>query len=66
MQELLHTSLQFTGGNHDEDGSILAVNCYCFYLDDKGAMANPAGALWRVMAANKVPAGAEVAKSRSK
>ncbi|HVY04385.1 MAG TPA: PQQ-dependent sugar dehydrogenase [Burkholderiales bacterium] len=66
MQELLHTTLQFTGGNHDEDGSILAVNCHCFYLDDKGAMANPKGALWRVMAADAVPAGAETARSRSK
>jgi glucose/arabinose dehydrogenase len=66
MQELLHTSLQFTGGNHDEDGTILAVNCYCFYLDDKGAQANPKGALWRVMAAKDVPAGAETARSRSK
>jgi glucose/arabinose dehydrogenase len=66
MQELLHTSLQFTGGNHDEDGSILAVNCYCFYLDDKGATANPVGAVWRVMAAKDVPAGAETARSRSK
>jgi len=66
MQELLHTALQFTGGNHDEDGSILAVNCYCFYLDDKGAMSNPPGALWRIMAADQVPAGAEVAKTRSR
>jgi len=66
MQELLHTALQFTGGNHDEDGSILAVNCYCFYLDDKGATSNPPGALWRVMAADQVPAGAEVAKTRSR
>jgi glucose/arabinose dehydrogenase len=66
MEELLHTSLQFTGGNHDEDGSVLAVNCYCFYLEDKGPTANPTGALWRVVSADAVPAGAEVARTRSK
>jgi len=66
MQELLHTALQFTGGNYDEDGSILAVNCYCFYTDDKGATNNPPGALWRIVAADQVPAGAETAKTRSR
>jgi len=66
MEELLHTALQFTGGNNDQDGSILAVNCYCFYLDDKGPVANPTGALWRVVAADKVPAGAETAKTRAR
>jgi hypothetical protein len=29
-------------------------------------MANPAGALWRVVEADKVPAGAEVAKTVKK
>jgi len=66
MQELLHTSLQFTAGNTDEDGTILAVNCYCFYLDDKGPTANPPGAVWRVVAADQVPAGAEVARVRTR
>jgi glucose/arabinose dehydrogenase len=62
MQELLQSQLQFTGGNVDEDGSVLATNCYCFYTADKGPTANPPGALWRVMATDKVPAGAETAK----
>jgi glucose/arabinose dehydrogenase len=62
MQEFLQSQLQFTGGNVDTDGSVLATNCYCFYTDDKGAMANPPGALWRVVSVDKVPAGAEVAK----
>jgi glucose/arabinose dehydrogenase len=62
MQELLQAQLQFTGGNVDEDGTVLATNCYCFYTDDKGAMANPLGAVWRVLPADKVPAGAETAK----
>ncbi len=59
----MQTQLQFTGGNVDEDGSVLATNCYCFYTDDKGAMNNPPGALWRVMATDKVPPGAETAKT---
>jgi len=64
LQELAQTALQFTAGNNDEDGSVLAVNCNCFYLDDKGAAANPPGSLWRIVAADKVPEGAEVAKTK--
>jgi glucose/arabinose dehydrogenase len=62
MQELAQADLQFTSGSNDEDGTVLAVNCNCFYTDDKGATANPPGALWRIVAADKVPAGAEVAR----
>ncbi|HEY7138721.1 MAG TPA: PQQ-dependent sugar dehydrogenase [Methylomirabilota bacterium] len=61
LQESLQTNLQFTAGDLDEDGFVLAVNCYCFYLDDKGAVANPPGALWRVMPQSQVPAGAQTA-----
>lgn len=66
MEEFLQASLQFTAGQVDEDGNVLAVNCYCFYTDDKGPTANPVGALWRIMPADKVPSGAEVAKVVSK
>ncbi len=66
MQELLHTSLQFTAGGYDEDGNVLAVNCNCFYTTDKGALGNPPGALWRVVAADAVPAGAETAPVATK
>jgi glucose/arabinose dehydrogenase len=66
MEEFLQASLQFTAGQVDEDGNVLAVNCYCFYTDDKGPTANPVGALWRITPADKVPAGAEVAKVVSK
>ena len=61
LQETLQTNLQFTAGDLDEDGMVLAVNCYCFYLDDKGATANPPGALWRVLPQSQVPAGATTA-----
>jgi hypothetical protein len=62
MQEFTQTQLQFTGGNLDEDGYVLAVNCYCFYTADQGPLANPVGALWRIMPADQVPAGAELAR----
>lgn len=64
FQELLHTALQFTGGGYDEDGNVLAVNCECFYLAEQGPLQNPPGSLWRVMAADDVPEGAEVARTR--
>ena len=64
LQELTQTALQFTGGGVDEDGTVLAVNCNCFYTEDKGALANPTGSLWKVLPADKVPAGAEVAETK--
>lgn len=64
LHEFGQTQLQFTSGNVDADGFVLAVNCFCFYTDDKGPVANPKGALWRVLPADKVPAGAEVARMR--
>lgn len=62
FQELLQTDLQFTGGGYDEDGNVLAVNCECFYLTDVGPTENPPGSVWRVMAADEVPEGAETAR----
>jgi hypothetical protein len=64
LQELGQFNLMFTGGSTDEDGTVLAVNCNCFYTDDKGALNNPPGALWKVVAADKVPEGAEVAPGK--
>ena len=62
LQEMLHTNLQFTAGGYDEQGNVYAVNCNCFYTSDKGPMANPPGALWKIVAANNVPAGSETAR----
>ena len=61
IQELMQTGLQFTAGGNDEDGTVLAVNANNFYLADEGPDTNPPGALWRVVAADQVPQGAEVA-----
>jgi glucose/arabinose dehydrogenase len=66
LQELMQTGLQFTAGGLDEDGTVLAVNCNCFYIGEQGAMRNPPGALWRVVPANAVPPGAEVARAAAK
>jgi glucose/arabinose dehydrogenase len=63
LQELLHTALQFTAGGADEDGTVLAVNCNCFYIGEQGPLQNPPGALWRVVPADRVPAGAELART---
>jgi hypothetical protein len=62
----MQTDLQFTSGQVDEDETILAVNCYCFYTEDKGPTANPPGALWRLVPADKVPSGAELARMVTK
>lgn len=63
MNSLLQTDLQFTGGGYDEDGTVLAVNCNCFYLADEGPLENPTGSLWRIVAQADVPQGATTARS---
>jgi glucose/arabinose dehydrogenase len=63
LEELAQTDLQFTGGGYDEDGNVLAVNCNCFYIGEQGPTQNPPGALWRVVPADQVPEGAEVART---
>ncbi|MBL8215537.1 MAG: PQQ-dependent sugar dehydrogenase [Bryobacterales bacterium] len=63
MQELAHTSLQFTAGGNGEDGAVYAVNCYCFYTSDRGPLGNPPGALWKVVPESQVPPGAEKART---
>jgi cytochrome c(L) len=63
LEELLQTNLQFTAGGYDENGGVLAVNCNCFYTSDRGPTANPPGSLWRVVAADQLPTGAEVART---
>ncbi len=66
LEELLQTDLQFTAGGYDEDGKVLAVNANNFYLADEGPDANPPGTVWRVVPADEVPAGAEVARTAKK
>jgi len=61
LAELLDTELMFTAGGYGEDGTVYAVTCNCFYTQDRGPLRNPPGALWKVVAADQVPSGAEVA-----
>ena len=63
LQEMMQTDLQFTAGGYDENGNVLAVNANNFYLADEGPTANPPGSLWRVVPADEVPSGAEVART---
>jgi cytochrome c-L len=39
------------------------VNCYCFYTSDRGPLGNPPGAIWKIVPASEVPAGAETART---
>lgn len=64
FQELLNTGLHFTGGGVDEAGNVYATTCNCLYESDRGPYNNPPGALWKIVAADQVPAGAEVAPQR--
>jgi glucose/arabinose dehydrogenase len=63
LEELVQTDLQFTAGGYDEDDNVLAVNCNCFYIGEQGPLTNPPGALWRIVPADQVPEGAEVART---
>lgn len=63
LEELAHTNLQFTAGGLGEDGYVYAVNCYCFYTSDRGPLANPPGALWKIVPASEVKPGMETART---
>lgn len=63
LEELAHTNLQFTAGGLGEDGYVYAVNCYCFYTSDRGPLANPTGALWKIVPASEVKPGMETART---
>lgn len=61
FQELLQSTVQFTGGGYDEDGNVVAVNSNNPYLADQGPLENPPGKLWRILPKDDVPEGAETA-----
>jgi glucose/arabinose dehydrogenase len=65
MQELLHTTLNFTSGNEDESGNLYATNAASQY----GAwnpFESPRGSVWKIIAADKVPNGAKTAPTAKK
>jgi hypothetical protein len=61
-QELLHTDLHVTGAGEDAaTGEIYVTACVCEFSRQYDPFKNPQGTVWRLVAADKVPAGAETA-----
>lgn len=60
-QELLDTELLATGAGQDEAGSVYVTACNCEFGRDYDPFADPQGTLWRLVAADQVPEGAETA-----
>jgi hypothetical protein len=61
FEELLHTGLAATGSGTSEAGNVYLTACECEFGSDYDPFENPSGTLWRVVAADQVPEGAEVA-----
>jgi hypothetical protein len=63
LQEFLQTQLQFTAGNIDAGDSVGGELLLLLHRR-QGTDGESAGALWRVLPADKVPAGAELANAK--
>lgn len=61
MQQLLDTELKITGSGVDEQGDLYVTSCQCAYGQREAAST---GSLWRLVPANQVPQGAEVAPTQ--
>jgi len=57
-QELLDTQLLVTNGGNDEAGNVYLTSCNCVFDRTYDPYANPQGAVWRIVQADKVPQGA--------
>lgn len=68
MQELadLDTPLRPTAGGEDEAGNLYLVHASPNYGGPVDPYQNPRGALWKIVAADKAPAGAETAPLQAK
>jgi len=60
MQELLHTSLNFTSGNQDEAGTIYVTSATSQY-GTWNPFDSARGSVWKLVAADKVPVDAKTA-----
>ncbi len=58
--EVVDSPLQLTGSGQDENGTLYVTSCNCNY-EGPAPVDNPPGSLWRIVAADQVPEGAEVA-----
>ncbi|MGH2532617.1 MAG: PQQ-dependent sugar dehydrogenase [Thermomicrobiales bacterium] len=63
FEELLHTSLLVTGAGMGENGDLYVTACNCAFGRDYDPFENPGGTVWRIVAADQVPEGAETAPS---
>jgi glucose/arabinose dehydrogenase len=61
FEELLHTTLRFTGAGQDPNGELYMTSCECHYGGREDPLTNPAGALWQLVPVGQVPQGAEAA-----
>ena len=68
MQELLDldTPLRPTGGGEGEDGALYLCHGTAGYGGKTDPYQEAPGAVWKIVAADKVPAGAEVAPLQKK
>jgi len=60
MEELLDSTLFATGAGESESGEIYLTDCVCGYAEPAGSVSRD-GALWKLVQADMVPAGAETA-----
>jgi hypothetical protein len=60
-QQLLDTGLLVTGSGSDEMGNLYATACECVFSRQYDPFENPQGTVWRIVAADQVPEGAETA-----
>src|SRR6185312_11646871 len=65
MQELLHTSLNITSGNEDEDGNIYVTNASSQY-GTWNPFESARGSVWKLVPADKVSGGAKTAPPAAK
>lgn len=61
FQELLDTTLLATGAGQDEAGELYLAACTCQFGRDYNPFDNPTGTVWKLVAADQVPDGAETA-----
>jgi glucose/arabinose dehydrogenase/plastocyanin len=59
-EELLDTQLFATGAGESESGELYLTHCVCGYAEATGQVSRD-GALWKLVAADQVPDGAETA-----
>jgi len=60
-EQLLDTGLLVTGSGTDEAGNLYATACECEFSRQYDPFENPQGTVWRIVAADAVPEGAETA-----